>query len=120
MDQKPQFVIAVDRLDGEAIVSIGGELDLDAAPRLRECLAHLANGPQPPKRIVVDLAALDFIDSTGIGVLIAALRRLRHQDGDMVLRAPRRRIQAVLELTGLTKQFEIEPGLDGSPNHGWR
>ena len=118
MERKSQFVIGVDRVGGEATVSIGGELDLDGAPRLRECLVQLADGPEPPKRIVVDLAELDFIDSTGIGVLIAALRRLQQQGGDMVLRAPKRRIQAVLELTGLTTQFEIEPDLDGGPD-GW-
>jgi anti-sigma B factor antagonist len=112
--QESHFVIGVEHMNAEVTVAVGGELDVDAAPRLREFLVQLSNSPEPPKRIVLDMAGLDFIESTGIGVLVGALKRLQHQGGDMVLRAPTPRVRTVLDLTGLTKLFDVEPASESA------
>ena len=57
--------------------------------------------------IVVDLEGVDFLDSAGIGVLVGGRERARSQDGDLVLVATGRSVLKVLDLTGLTRVFEI-------------
>jgi anti-sigma B factor antagonist len=59
--------------------------------------------------VVVDLAGVPFMDSTGLGVLVGALARAREADRRLVLAAPTDRIVRLLRLTGLDGQFEVAP-----------
>jgi anti-sigma B factor antagonist len=63
-------------------------------------------------RIIVNLEPVEFLDSTGLGVLVAALNRLRRQDGDVELICSQARILRVFEITGLTRVFTIHPSLE--------
>ncbi len=96
--------------DGWSVLEVGGEIDVATAPRLREQLIKLVNDQQ--LRIVVDLHDVDFIDSTGLGVLIGALKRVRTNDGDLVLVCTDPRIVKVFEITGLDQVFRILPSVD--------
>jgi len=100
----------VSQRDGWAILSVGGEVDVATAPRLREKLIDLVNGGQ--HRIVVDLSGVDFLDSTGLGVLVGALKRVRTHDGDLALVCNESRILKVFEITGLTKVFSMNESVD--------
>ncbi|MDQ4069670.1 MAG: STAS domain-containing protein [Actinomycetota bacterium] len=82
-----------------------GELDMSTAPQLRDELARLASGGASV--VTLDLSDLAFIDSTGLSVLITALKRLRQQGGDLTLRSPTPGTRKVLEITGLTQVFSI-------------
>ena len=75
------------------------------APRLREEIVGLVS--RGVCAITVDLAHLDFIDSTGLAVLVAGLKRLREHGGDMALRSPKPSTRKVFEITGLTQVFAI-------------
>jgi anti-sigma B factor antagonist len=75
------------------------------APRLREGLVELA--AKGARLVTVDLAGVNFIDSTALGVLVGGLKRLRQSDGDLMLRSPRPSAVKVLEMTGLTRVFTI-------------
>jgi anti-sigma B factor antagonist len=86
-------------------VRLQGELDLSTAAQLRDELARLA--ADGATRVTIDLSDLAFIDSTGLSVLITALKRLRQQGGDMILRSPTPSTRKVLEITGLTEVFSI-------------
>jgi anti-sigma B factor antagonist len=86
-------------------VRLLGELDMSTAPQFSEELLRLAEAGSP--KITVDLSELVFIDSTGLSVLIAALKRLRQQGGDMALRSPSPSTRKVLEITGLHEVFSI-------------
>jgi anti-sigma B factor antagonist len=91
--------------DGVPVVAVRGEVDFGSAPRLRELLISTAmDGHQ---RVVVDLRAVDFLDSTGLGVLVGALKRYRTLGGDLLLVISTSRIRSVFELTGLTAAFPI-------------
>jgi anti-sigma B factor antagonist len=104
-DPTPEFDVAVAVEDGNATVAITGEVDVYTAPQLRERLyAIIADGAS---RIVLDLEAMTFIDSTGLGVIVGALKRLRQGGGDLILRAPGRSTRKVLDITGLTQIVEI-------------
>lgn len=90
--------------DGEVVVAVRGEIDVVTAPLLWETFAEVL---PDTKRLVVDLQETAFIDSTGLGVLVRALKRLRHHGGELVLRSPRPNARKVLGITGLDRVFTI-------------
>ena len=92
------------------VLAVTGEVDVYTAPRLREKLVELSS--QGHKQIVVDLEGVDFLDSTGLGVLVGGLKRLRSNDGDLGLVCTQARILKVFEITGLTKVFTISASVD--------
>ena len=98
--------------DGWSVLQVGGEIDVATAPRLREQLIKLVNDQR--FRIVVDLEDVDFIDSTGLGVLIGALKRVRTHDGDLVLVCTEKRIIKVFEITGLNQVFHLHESVDAA------
>jgi anti-sigma B factor antagonist len=87
------------------VVEARGEIDLYTAPKLKAELAGLVD--QDRVRIVVDLAGVEFLDSTGLGVLIGSLKRCRERGGEFGLAAPKETVQKVLSITGLDKVFPI-------------
>jgi anti-sigma B factor antagonist len=87
------------------VLAVKGEVDVYTAPRLREKLVELVS--QGRTRIIVDLEGVEFLDSTGLGVLVGGLKRLRSNDGDLGLVCTQSRILKVFEITGLTKVFAI-------------
>ena len=95
----------VSERDGWSVLAVGGEVDVATAPRLRERLIGLVN--DEAYRIVVDLEEVDFIDSTGLGVLIGARKRTGQHDGDVRLVCTDARIVKVFEITGLDRVFDI-------------
>jgi anti-sigma B factor antagonist len=99
------FALRVENDDGEVIVCPSGELDSGTAAELRDCLIRLYQDGH--RHVVIDLGDLDFIDSTGIGVMIAAAKRLQADGGDLIVRSPRMPVLRVLQLTGLDKMFGV-------------
>lgn len=102
----------VSRRGETTVLAVHGEVDVYTAPRLREKLVELV--AQGNYQIVVDLDSVDFLDSTGLGVLVGGLKRLRTHGGDMTLVCTHQRILKVFEITGLTKVFAIHDTLDAA------
>ncbi|HMC52139.1 MAG TPA: STAS domain-containing protein [Acidimicrobiales bacterium] len=98
--------------NGFTVLAVHGEVDVYTAPRLRERLVELVS--QGKRQIVVDLEAVDFLDSTGLGVLVGGLKRLRSHDGDLTLVCTQQRILKVFEITGLTKVFAIHDSVEAA------
>lgn len=88
-----------------AVIAVRGEVDVYTAPRLRESLVELVS--DGAHNIIVDLDGVDFLDSTGIGVLVGGLKRVRGHGGDLALVCTQQRILKVFEITGLTTVFAI-------------
>lgn len=106
----------VSERDGWAVLAVSGEVDVATAPRLRERLVSMVTDGQ--HRIVVDLEGVDFLDSTGLGVLVGALKRVRTHDGELSLVCTQPRILKVFEITGLTKVFSIHDSVDEAVSGG--
>lgn len=102
--------------DQWSVLAVNGEVDVATAPRLRERLIQLVN--QGRHHVVVDLSGVDFLDSTGLGVLIGALKRVRTHDGELALVCSEPRVLKVFEITGLTKVFTMHPTVDEAVGAG--
>ncbi|GAB3400315.1 anti-sigma factor antagonist BldG [Flindersiella endophytica] len=87
------------------VVEVGGEIDVYTAPRLREKMVELVNAGH--YNLVVDMEAVDFLDSTGLGVLVGGLKRVRSHDGSLQIVCTQERLLKIFRITGLTKVFPI-------------
>ena len=94
------------------VLAVKGEVDVYTAPRLREKLVELVS--QGKYQMIVDLEGVDFLDSTGLGVLVGGLKRLRSHEGDLGLVCTQHRILKVFEITGLTKVFSIHDSVEAA------
>ena len=94
--------------DGSLVVlTLSGEIDLANCDVLRACLESIEDGHE---RIVVDLAAVPFIDSSGMNVLFAMATAHAAAGRQLLLRRPTERVARVLEIGGIT---ELIPVIDG-------
>jgi len=92
-------------------VALRGEVDLASAPQFRRELHDLID--KGNMRVVLDLSRLEFMDSTGLGVLIGCLKRLKEGDGQLVLEHVRPAVSRVFEVTGLDRIFTIHSEVSG-------
>ncbi len=102
----------VRNVSDHAVVDVKGEIDVYTAPKLREKLIELVS--EGRYNVIVNLEGVDFLDSTGLGVLVGGLKRLRSNDGEMSLVSTQSRILKVFEITGLTKVFAIHDSVEAA------
>ncbi|MGF7234332.1 MAG: anti-sigma factor antagonist [Frankia sp.] len=94
------------RSEGDhTIVAVGGEIDVYTAPKLREQLIDLVSAGQ--YHLIVNMENVEFLDSTGLGVLVGGLKRVRAHEGSLRLVCTQERILKIFRITGLTKVFPI-------------
>jgi anti-sigma B factor antagonist len=96
--------------DDTEVVDVEGEIDVYTAPRLRELLIDLVN--KNNYQLVVNMEKVEFLDSTGLGVLVGAVKRVRAHDGSLDLVCTQQRILKIFKITGLTKVFGIHETVD--------
>jgi anti-sigma B factor antagonist len=102
----PEFQTRVERCGTTAVVHVRGELDLYAAPRLHDELLDVLG--QAHDALIVDLAEVSFIDSSGLGILVASLKRAQNVGTVLWLRSPERQVMRALEITHLSSVFPIK------------
>lgn len=103
-------------VDGKAVIAVGGEIDVYTAPRLRDEIARVVSGGT--HHILVDMAAVEFLDSTGLGVLVGGLKRVRAHDGTLELACNQDRLLKIFRITGLAKVFVIHENADAALSVG--
>lgn len=101
--------------NGVTVIAPTGRLDVAGAPALKDAISEVAqNGPP---RVVIDMEGVSFVDSTGLGSVIAALKQIRSKEGELRLAAPNQQVRVVLELTTLDRVFPyyatVEEALTG-------
>jgi anti-sigma B factor antagonist len=92
------------------VIDVAGEIDLFSAPQLKERIAQLIGEGQV--QLVINLENVSFMDSTGLGVLLGTLKRVRERDGSLTVVCPPGSVHRVLTLTGLHKVFTIYESLE--------
>ncbi len=107
----PEFALSQEALDDERhVVAVRGEIDLFTAPELKSALADAIE--EGRLRIVVDLTETTFLDSTALGVLIGAVKRLRSREGRLTIVNTDDNIAKTFEITGLDQIFTIRASRD--------
>ena len=105
-----EFGIDVSEQDGCVVVAVKGEVDLATAPALKSRLLELVS--EGKTEIVVDLTSTDFLDSTGLGAVVAAYKRVRAHEGHLRLVATSARVKRVFEITNLDRVVPIHTTLE--------
>ena len=90
---------------GRTVVSVVGEIDVYTAPRLREEITELVAAGSYD--IVIDMSEVEFLDSTGLGVLVGGLKKVRAHEGSLQLVCNQDRLLKIFRITGLAKVFVI-------------
>ena len=110
------FDISSERRDGGVVViTIAGELELRAGADLKSRLSDAVDSGA--RTIVVDMSAVTFIDSTGLGALVGGLKRVRAVDGELALVCVDRSIVRIFEITGLDRVFPLHETLADALSH---
>ena len=93
-------------VNDQVIVDLSGSIYVEDAAAIRfNLIEYIEKGH---KRFVVNLADVDYIDSSGLGVLVAIQKRALQHGGGVVIKGLRGMVKELFELTRLTKVFEIE------------
>jgi anti-sigma B factor antagonist len=100
-------VIVKDAPPGCAIIQICGELDISTTPDLRERLLEVLADRPTPSRLILDLSKLEFMDSSGVAVLINTERRARLLGSAVVLAALQRPVSRILQVCGVDRYFPV-------------
>jgi anti-sigma B factor antagonist len=107
-----QLKISTEHQNDYAVVAPAGEIDLHTAPRLQTELNRLVR--MGCLRVAVDLSGVEFCDSTGVNVLLAAFRRVRDKGGDFSLIRPQNAVRKVLRITGLDSVFPVHETVESA------
>ena len=106
------LTLATNEVDGATIIAVGGEIDVYTAPKLRDKITELVS--DGVYDIIVDMEAVEFLDSTGLGVLVGGLKKVRAHDGSLQLICTQDRLLKIFRITGLAKVFVIHDSADGA------
>lgn len=110
MDVAGELDVRIDRSAQYTVVRLAGDLDLGSCERMREAVAdHLLDGP-----VILDLAALEFCDSSGLRTLLDIHRRATARDVSLRLAGVGMEVNRVLELTGTLEYFDLYPDLESA------
>lgn len=102
--------LRTERNDSERLVLfVGGEIDAFTAPQLKDSLFALLQEADVNQVVVLDLAGVGYMDSTGVGVLIAALKTSKARSLQLILESVPPRIERLFKITGLTEVATIKP-----------
>jgi len=105
------FNVEVESLDGGVgALSISGELDQSTAAELREPLHEAIN--TGAGAVMIDMTKCGFIDSTGLGVLVEGLKRVKTRGGEFSIVATQDKILKIFDITGLNKEFLLRGSVE--------
>jgi anti-sigma B factor antagonist len=102
--------------DGVSVLRLDGRLNMVSAAQLKKAITDSVDGDGA--RIVVDLAAVSFMDSSGLGALIAGLKKARQEGGDLRITGVTQQVATVLALTNLDRVLHSHDSVEGAL-HGW-
>lgn len=99
------FRVEVQSHDGATVIAVSGELDLASSPALQEELDRVAESDS--EVLIIDLRELDFMDSTGLSVLVRAHQRAEEQGRELAMVKGSQQVQRLLSLTGVADRLRL-------------
>ena len=112
-----ELKVSTQSLGDHVVVTASGEIDLYTAPRLQEELADVLAGERAVQ-VLVDMAGVEFCDSTGMNVLLAAMKRASEHGGRLSLAGPQPAVRKILQVTGLDSVFTVLDDAAGAAGSG--
>lgn len=106
------LTISTRKVGDTAVISVGGEIDVYTAPKLRDEISAVVSAGS--YAILVDMEQVEFLDSTGLGVLVGGLKKVRAHDGSLELICNQERLLKIFRITGLSKVFMIHPSIESA------
>jgi anti-sigma B factor antagonist len=106
------FSVTMRAVDELSVVDVAGEVDVFSAPELAEQLAQLFDAGR--RTVVVDLTSVTFLDSTGLGTLVAARNRAEEAGGHLPIIGSAERVLKLFRITGLDEVFVIYPSIEAA------
>lgn len=100
-----QFRVEVRHEGREALIAVSGELDLASAPELEQVLERLT--AEPTELLVIDLRGVDFMDSTGLSIIVKAHQRFAEAGRRVGLVKGSSQVQRLLDLTGVADRLPV-------------
>ncbi len=92
------------------VIEVAGEIDVATAPKFKEKVVEAIDAGHT--RLVIDIQNVAFLDSTGLGVLVGALKRVRAQAGSLDIICTSDRLMRIFKITGLDKVFGLHASID--------
>jgi anti-sigma B factor antagonist len=104
------FELNVSERDGCQVLSVTGELDVATAPQLRQEAVRLATTDRSD--LVLDLSGVDFLDSTGLGVIVGVLKRIRTHGGELAVAGTEAHVRKVFDITRISDVLPMYETVD--------
>ena len=104
-------VLEVERTDAYTVLRASGFLDVSTSPRLRERIHQLV-GEEKPRVLLLDLAAIEFLDSSALGVILNGWKLMQAEGSTMAVISPQPRITKIFEITALNLSIGLYQSLD--------
>lgn len=101
------MMVSYDVVNGWTVVEVDGEVDAHTAPMIREAMINLLDEGQP--RFVLDLGFVTFMDSMGLGVIVAITKRVREHEGALRIASVSGPLLRIFDLSGMRENYEIYP-----------
>jgi anti-sigma B factor antagonist len=106
------LTLATREVGDATVVAVGGEIDVYTAPRLRDKITELVG--DGVYHLIIDMESVEFLDSTGLGVLVGGLKKVRAHDGSLQLICTQERLLKIFRITGLAKVFTIHSSTEAA------
>ncbi len=114
MNDDPEMEVRVEIVDGATIITPVGEIDLGRAPALR--VQIIAVQAKRPKRMLINLAEVPYMDSSGVATLVEAMQNSRRHGGKLILCAMQDKVRSIFEIARLETVFKIVATTDEGMN----
>ncbi|MCS7165282.1 MAG: STAS domain-containing protein [Candidatus Calescibacterium sp.] len=101
-------------IDDISIIEIEGEVDTYTSSKIKQDILKVVDQTQ---KIVISMEKVKFIDSTGLGILIGVLKKVKEKEGEMIIVSPNSYINQIFEITGLFKVFKIVETIQQAVDH---
>lgn len=105
--RRESMMVSYDVVNGWSVVEVDGEVDAHTAPMIREGVIKLID--EGHRHFVMDLSFVPFMDSMGLGVIVAITKRVREFEGSMRIASASGRILRLFDLSGMRESYEIYP-----------